>query len=60
MSKFVFVYDMYLRTVLPTLLKYVNAKITVWKFHDFSTIQILREINLVEFRSSRNAILLLF
>ena len=29
---------------------------TVWKFHDFSVTQILREINFRECRSSKNAI----
>ena len=29
---------------------------TVWKFHDFSITQILREINFGAFRSSKNAI----
>ena len=30
---------------------------TVWKFHDFSTTQILREINFWNFRSAKSAIL---
>ena len=29
---------------------------TVWKFHDFSITQILREINFGEFRSAKSAI----
>ena len=33
---------------------------TVWKFQDFSVIQILREINLGESRSSETAILTIF
>ena len=30
---------------------------TVWKFHDFSITQILREINVVDSRSAKSAIL---
>ena len=30
---------------------------TVWKFHDFSITQILREINFVDSRSAKSAIL---
>ena len=33
---------------------------TVWKFQDFHVIQILREINFGEFRSSKTAILLIW
>ena len=29
---------------------------TVWKFHDFSITQILREINFKDFRSAKSAI----
>ena len=29
---------------------------TVWKFQDFSVIQILRKINFEEYRSSKNAV----
>ena len=35
----------------------VNFSITVWKFHNFSTTQILREINFEETRYSKTAIL---
>ena len=31
--------------------------ITMWKFKDFSTTQILREINFEDFRSAKSAIL---
>ena len=33
-----------------------SGLLTVWKFHDFSVIQILREINFGESRSSKTAI----
>ena len=32
------------------------AKITMWKFHDFSITQIVREINFREFRHAKSAI----
>ena len=35
----------------------LTVQITVWKFHDFSVIQILREINFGESRSSITAII---
>ena len=34
----------------------VSAPTTVWKFQDFSVIQILREINFGESRSSKTAV----
>ena len=33
---------------------------TVWKFHDFSITQILREINFGEYRGSKTAIFIQF
>jgi len=42
--------------VFPTQPKYLNTyKFTEWKFQDFSVFQILREINLGESRSAKNA-----
>ena len=34
-----------------------GLEFTVWKFHDFSIIQILREINFGDSRSTKSAIL---
>ena len=33
----------------------MNAKYTVWKFHDFFITQILREINFGDFTSAKSA-----
>ena len=35
----------------------IQHKCTVWKFHDFSITQILREITFEDFRSAKSAIL---
>ena len=35
-----------------------SPSFTVWKFHDFSITQILREINFVDSRSEKSAILI--
>ena len=37
--------------------KKVLTKLTVWKFHDFSITQILREINFGDSTSAKSAIL---
>ena len=34
----------------------VTFRFTVWKFHDFCITQILREINLEDFRSAKTAV----
>ena len=42
--------------LLPKLKR--NTDNTVWKFHEFSTTQILREINFGDSRSAKSAILI--
>ena len=37
-----------------------SGLLTVWKFHDFSVIQILREINFGECRSYKSAVFAIF
>ena len=37
-----------------------KIRYTMWKFHDFSVTQILREINSVKSRSSKNAVFAIF
>ena len=44
------------KTWLNYFLKPLGKYSTVWKFQDFSVTQILREINLREFRCSKSAI----
>ena len=47
-------------SVMPIKLMKIQSKMrfrfTVWNFHDFSVIQILREINVEELRSCKTAV----
>ena len=38
-------------------MRYMGSQNTVWKFHDFSITQTLREINFGDLRSAKSAIL---
>ena len=51
---------MVLKTVLPTLPDRLRLKSTVWKFQDFSVIQILREISFGKCRRAKTAVFAIF